>query len=157
MLVLQDILKVKNLNGLINVYFINMEKYILVSYPEVEKFMEHSGWNECVACVSTDGHPCPDGTWAVPESMYRSMYEHPEDGPDIVEIVSSLGMNCVHISEEYEAIIVGYNIDYDGDVYAIVQRLDNGGWVQTDFTDCILLPQEDPSYWYVKFDELRIE
>lgn len=28
---------------------------------------------------------------------------------------------------------------------------------QTDSTDCILLPQEDPSYWYVKFDELRIE
>lgn len=50
-----------------------MEKYILVGWPEIQEFMEHPRWSECVFCTEIPGHPCPDSTYAVPESLYEEV------------------------------------------------------------------------------------
>ena len=47
-----------------------MEKYILVSWPEIQEFMDHPRWSECIFCMEIEGHPCPDSSYMVPESLY---------------------------------------------------------------------------------------
>lgn len=47
-----------------------MKKYVLVSFPEIQDFMEHPRWNECIFCMDIEGHPCEDSTYAVPEDLY---------------------------------------------------------------------------------------
>lgn len=130
-------------------------RYVLVSFPEIESFMEHSQWERCIACVSTDGHPCPDHTYAVPEDLYNHVKHGECDNPEIVEIVEAVGKKCSY--SEGTGIVVGYQQDYVGDVWAIIHRFDNLGWQMVDGEDTILLPQDAPSYWYIRFDELVIE
>lgn len=50
------------------------EKYLLVEWPEVQNFMEHPRWSECIFCKEIEGHPCPDGAYMVPESLYNEIY-----------------------------------------------------------------------------------
>lgn len=51
------------------------EKYILVSWPEIQYLMDHPRWNECIFCIEIEGHSCPDSTYAVPESLYNEVYD----------------------------------------------------------------------------------
>lgn len=46
------------------------EKYVMVSWPEVQEFMSEERWSECIFCTSIADHPCPDCTYMVPESLY---------------------------------------------------------------------------------------
>lgn len=46
------------------------ERYIRVCWPEIQYFMEHKRWNECVFCMEIKDHPCPDSTYMVPESLF---------------------------------------------------------------------------------------
>lgn len=50
-----------------------IEKYVLVTFPEIQYFMDHSRWDECIFCIEIDGHPCPDGAYMVPESLYKEV------------------------------------------------------------------------------------
>ena len=50
-----------------------MEKYLLVSWPEIQMFMDHPRWSECIFCTEIPGHPCGDSTYAVPESLYEEV------------------------------------------------------------------------------------
>lgn len=52
-----------------------VEKYILVSFPEIQDFMTHPRWDECILCSSIEGHECPDSTYAVPEDLYNEIYK----------------------------------------------------------------------------------
>lgn len=45
-------------------------KYILVSFPEIQLFMDHPRFNECIFCMEIEGHPCPDSSYMVPEDLY---------------------------------------------------------------------------------------
>lgn len=49
-------------------------KYILVSWPEIQDFMEHPRWSECLFCSSIEGHECPDSSYMVPEDLYDEVY-----------------------------------------------------------------------------------
>lgn len=51
----------------------SIEKYILVDWPEIQMFMEHPRWSECIFCTEIPGHPCGDSTYAVPESLYKEV------------------------------------------------------------------------------------
>ena len=51
-----------------------MEKYLLVGWPEIQEFMEHPRWSECIFCTEIPGHPCGDSTYAVPESIYNEVF-----------------------------------------------------------------------------------
>ena len=48
-------------------------KYELVSWPEVQAFMNHDRWNECIFCIEIEGHPVPDSTYAIPEDLYEEV------------------------------------------------------------------------------------
>lgn len=63
----------KQLNNII------MEKYVLVSFPEIQYFMEHSRWSECILCQEIEGHPCEDSTYAVPEDLYYQVTREIKD------------------------------------------------------------------------------
>ena len=63
----------KQLNNII------MEKYVLVSFPEIQYFMEHSRWSECIFCQEIEGHPCEDSTYAVPEDLYYQVTREIKD------------------------------------------------------------------------------
>ena len=51
----------------------SIEKYILVGWPEIQMFMEHPRWSDCIFCTEIPGHPCGDSTYAVPESLYEEV------------------------------------------------------------------------------------
>ena len=48
-----------------------MTKYILVTFPEIQDFMEHPRFGECIFCESIEGHPVESSTYAVPEDLYE--------------------------------------------------------------------------------------
>jgi len=50
-----------------------LEKYILVQWPEIQDFMSHSRWSECIFCMEIEGHQCPDNAYMVPESLYNEV------------------------------------------------------------------------------------
>lgn len=56
-----------------------MEKYVLVSFPEIQYFMEHPRWSECIFCIEIEGHPCEDSTYAVPEDLYYQVTREIKD------------------------------------------------------------------------------
>lgn len=51
-----------------------MEKYILVGWPEIQEFMDHPRWSECIFCMEIEGHPCPDSAYIVPEDIYKEVF-----------------------------------------------------------------------------------
>lgn len=52
----------------------NEKTYVLVSWPEIQDFMVHERWNECIFCQEIEGHPCSDNTYAVPSDLYNLIY-----------------------------------------------------------------------------------
>lgn len=50
-----------------------MEKYVLVTFPEIHDFMVHKRWGECIFCQEITGHPCPDSAYMVPEDLYNEV------------------------------------------------------------------------------------
>jgi hypothetical protein len=47
-----------------------MIKYVMVSWPEIQDYMEHPRFEECIFCQEIEGHPCPDNSYMVPEDLY---------------------------------------------------------------------------------------
>lgn len=45
-------------------------KYVLSTWPEVQKFEDHPRWNECIYCIAIEGHPVPDYSYMIPEDLY---------------------------------------------------------------------------------------
>ena len=50
-------------------------KYVLVFWPEIQNFMEHERWNECLLCIGSEENPCPVETYAVPEDLFNEVYK----------------------------------------------------------------------------------
>lgn len=50
-----------------------LQKYVLVEWPEIQTFMDHPRWSECIFCMEIEGHPCPDNSYMVPESLYKEV------------------------------------------------------------------------------------
>lgn len=48
------------------------ELYVLISWPEIQDFMEHERWEECIFCQEIEGHPCPDSTYNDYSSLSNS-------------------------------------------------------------------------------------
>ena len=55
------------------VYQQPLERYILVEWPEIQTFMDHPRWSECIFCMGIEGHLCPDNSYMVPESLYKEV------------------------------------------------------------------------------------
>jgi len=50
-----------------------LERYIMVTWPEIQEYMHHERFSECIFCIEIEGHPCPDSTYMVPESLYQEI------------------------------------------------------------------------------------
>lgn len=51
------------------------DKYIMVTWPDVQFFMDNPRWSECIFCQEIEGHPCPDSTYMVPADLYKEVME----------------------------------------------------------------------------------
>ena len=51
-----------------------MEKYLLVGWPEIQMFMDHPRWSECIFCTEIPGHPYKNSTYTIPESIYNEVF-----------------------------------------------------------------------------------
>ena len=81
----------------------------MVTFPEIQDFMEHERWGECVFCQAIEGHECPDSTYMVPESLYDKVFGE----ANVREILKHIGETF--IVEGQEAVLVGYAEDTDMD------------------------------------------
>ena len=122
-----------------------MEKYIMVTFPEIQGYMEHERWGECIFCQAIDGHPCPEGTYMVPESLYNKNIP--------TKIKECIGETFIVGGQE--AVLVGCNLeDCEGD-YCIVGFRSDGGWTEFNDSDIILSDEKFETYWYVSWEELK--
>ena len=51
-----------------------LQKYVLVNWPEVQLFMDHPRWSECIFCMEIAGYLCLDTSYMVPEEIYEEVY-----------------------------------------------------------------------------------
>lgn len=127
-----------------------MEKYVMVTFPEIQDFREHKRWGECIFCQAIDGHPCPDSTYMVPEGLYRQVKGTLSCSSEIVEHLGE-----TFIVEGEEAVLVGYN-NYNGDcIVSITSETSDLGWKLLDEDDIILYEVNSRKYWYASWTELK--
>ena len=85
-----------------------VQKYILVGWPNIQDFMEHPRWNECVFCDSIPGHEVGVSTYAVPEDLYYEVnnikpQRFTQEEKKMLEEVSNLiSMSMYELDEEDE-------------------------------------------------------
>lgn len=48
-------------------------KYIKSTFPEIQLFMDHERWGECIFALEIDGHPVEDSTFFIPEDLYNEV------------------------------------------------------------------------------------
>lgn len=126
-----------------------MEKYILVTFPEIHDFMIHERWGECIFCQEITGHPCPDSAYMVPESLYRQVNGMLGCPSEIVECLGE-----TFIVEGEEAILVGYNKDTNDCIVSFTSETNDLGWCSLDDYDIILCEVNSKNYWYVPWEDL---
>ena len=116
----------------------------MVAFPEIQDFMEHERWGECIFCQAIDGHPCPDSTYMVPLDLYVSI-KAPTWIKEILgkTVTDQLGIDWT---------VVGFCSDGD----AIIASHDNSGWDFLDSCDNILTQDEGwNSYLYTDEADLQ--
>lgn len=47
--------------------------YKLVSFPEIQSYMDHERWDECMLCISTDAEDISSNDYVVPEDLYNEV------------------------------------------------------------------------------------
>lgn len=47
--------------------------YKLVSFPEIQAYMDHERWDECMLCISTDDEDTLSNDYVVPEDLYNEV------------------------------------------------------------------------------------
>lgn len=127
-----------------------MEKYVMVTFPEIQDFMEHERWGECIFCQAIDGHPCPDSTYMVPEGLYRQVKGMLGCSS---EIVKHLGETFIVGGEE--AVLVGYNNENCDCIVSFTSETCDLGWGLLDDSDIILHEVNSGNYWYIPWDDLE--
>lgn len=48
-------------------------RYVKCSWPDIQMFMHHKRWSECIFCIDIEGHPCEDDTYMIPEDLYNKV------------------------------------------------------------------------------------
>lgn len=85
-----------------------VQKYILVGWPDIQDFMEHSRWNECIFCDSIPNHEVGVSTYAVPEDLYYEVnnikpQRFTQEEKELLKEVSNLiSMSMYELDEEDE-------------------------------------------------------
>lgn len=77
-----------------------MKHYVLVGWPEIQDFMLHDRWNECIFCIEIEGHPVGDSTYAVPLDLYEEV-SHTQSTKEILEEAANfISMATFELGEE---------------------------------------------------------
>lgn len=97
----------------------------MVSWPEIQEFMNHKRWNECIFCQQIGEHYVPDCTYMVPEDLYdkvKNPIQH------FTKDLSNLrvGTKVIYLpyNAEYEDVYDGYIgvVDYINDSYILLEN-----------------------------------
>lgn len=51
----------------------NLNEYIMVTWPDVQNFMDNPRWGECIFCQGSEEHFCPDNTYMIPIDLYKEV------------------------------------------------------------------------------------
>lgn len=78
-----------------------MKHYVLVGWPEIQDFMEHERWEECVFCIEIEGHPVEDSTYAVPLDLYEEVYAHPSTKETLKEAANLISMATLEWGKKF--------------------------------------------------------
>lgn len=82
----------------------------MVSWPEIQDYMEHPRWNECIFCTEIEGHPCPDSTYMIPEDLYD------EVNNKFIEREIETNLGLIHFTE-FCAIVNNGMYFYDRNIH----------------------------------------
>lgn len=77
-----------------------MKHYVLVGWPEIQDFMEHKRWNECVFCIEIQNHPVGDSTYAVPLDLYEEVTHTPSTKDLLEEAANFISTATFELGEE---------------------------------------------------------
>lgn len=78
----------------------NMKHHVLAGWPEIQDFMVHERWNECVFCIETENHPVGDGTYAVPFDLYEEVCQIPGTEQTLEDAADFISMAAFELGEE---------------------------------------------------------
>lgn len=100
-----------------------MIKYIMVTWPEIQEYMHHPRWEECIFCSSLRNHPCPDSAYMVPEDLYEEitnpLFKLPDEYSNYTMDFDKIkkGQNClvaIGNSPKYTVVKAAVNWDLRG-------------------------------------------
>lgn len=124
-----------------------MEKYVMVVFPDVQAFMEHPRWGECIFCQAIEGHECPDSAYMIPEDLYNEVRRN----LPLVEFVRD-NLGKVFLYEDYKVRVVGYGYD---DIIVELMEDYGFGWEQLDDDDILYIEADKTGcFYYVGPEEL---
>lgn len=84
-------------------------KYIMVSWPEIQEFMNHERWNECIFCQQIGEHYVPDCTYMIPEDLYNEIKNPIEQfTKDLSNLKAGARVLYIPYGKEYEGCFEGY-------------------------------------------------
>lgn len=125
-----------------------MEKYVMVTFPEIQDFMEHPRYGECIFCQSIEGHECPDSAYMVPEDLYNEVRRN----FSLIEFVRD-NLGKVFMYKDYKVRVVGYGYD---DIIVELMEDYGYGWEYLDDDDVLYMEADKTGrFYYVGPEELN--
>nr|DAW84546.1 MAG TPA: hypothetical protein [Caudoviricetes sp.] len=141
-----------------------MKKYIMVSFPEIQEYMEHPRWNECIFCQSITGHEVPDSTYMVPEDLYTFVLSQKckcnyDSNCSSAKEFAEKHLGEIFIYNDYrdsmlEVIIEGYL--EDSLIISFVDEEEGKlyGWTNLDSADILLRESPNEYFFYIGIEDL---
>lgn len=124
-----------------------MEKYVMVVFPEIQDFMEHPRWGECIFCQAIEGHECPDSAYMIPEDLYNEVRRN----LPLIEFVRD-NLGKVFLYDDCKVRVVGYGY---GDIIVELMEDYNFGWDNLDDDDTLYMEADKTGqFYYVGPEEL---
>lgn len=79
--------------------------YKLISFPEIQAYMDHERWDECMLCISTDAESASSNDYAVPEDLYNEVngIDKPELKTLLEESASLISMATFELGEDFNS------------------------------------------------------
>lgn len=77
--------------------------YKLVSFPEIQAYMDHERWDECMLCISIDAENTSSNDYAVPEDLYNEVngIDKPELKTLLEESADLISMATFELGEDF--------------------------------------------------------
>lgn len=77
-----------------------MKHYVLVGWLEIQDFMVHERWSECVFCIEIENHPVGDSTYTVPFDLYEEVCQIPSTKQTLEDAANLISMATFELGED---------------------------------------------------------